>query len=134
MKEPMNNETTARAYLKALEDGETGQALRRFFTDDFEQVEFPNALNPKGQRSDLANALERSEKGKHVLRSQAYAVGSVVASGDSVALEVEWRGVLAIPVASMQAGHEMRANFAVFLEFRGGKIARQRNYDCFQPF
>jgi hypothetical protein len=24
--------------------------------------------------------------------------------------------------------------FAVFLEFRDGRIARQRNYDCFEPW
>jgi len=28
----------------------------------------------------------------------------------------------------------MRARFAVFLEFEGDKIRRQRNYDCFDPF
>jgi ketosteroid isomerase-like protein len=28
----------------------------------------------------------------------------------------------------------MRAHFAVFIELRDGKIAEQRNYDCFEPF
>ena len=130
----MSNEALAREYLAALEKGEAGEQLRRFFTADFEQIEYPNALNPKGQRSDLAHALERSEKGKHVLRSQRLDVRRVVPAGDSVALEVEWTGVLAIDIASPKSGQEMRANFAVFLDFRGGRIARQRNYDCFQPF
>ena len=130
----MSNEATAREYLAAIGRGDAGESLRRFFTPDFEQVEFPNALNPKGQRSDLASALERSERGKKVLTSQRFEVLSAVASGDRVALETEWTGVLAIPVASLPAGGEMRANFAMFLEFRDGRIARQRNYDCFQPF
>jgi len=51
-----------------------------------------------------------------------------------VAIELEWIGVLAIPIASIPAGGEMRAHFAIFLEFRDGKIVRQRNYDCFVPF
>jgi ketosteroid isomerase-like protein len=130
----MSNEVVARDYLRALEKGEAGDALRRFYTEDFEQIEYPNALNPKGQRSDLDRALERSEQGKHVLRSQTFHVRKVVSSGESVALEVEWSAVLAIPVATLQAGQEMRANFGVFLDFRAGRIARQRNYDCFQPF
>lgn len=130
----MSNETIARDYLGALERGDAGEQLRRFFTPDFEQVEYPNALNPKGQRSDLAQTLERSEKGKHVLRSQRFKVTCVVASADSVALEVEWTGVLAIHIGSLASGQEMRANFAVFLDFRDGRISRQRNYDCFQPF
>jgi ketosteroid isomerase-like protein len=130
----VSNEATAREYLAAIGRGDTGEALRRFFTPDFEQLEYPNALNPKGQRSDLASALERSERGKKVLSGQRFDIRSAVASGDLVALETEWTGVLAIPVASLPAGGEMRANFAMFLEFRDGRIARQRNYDCFQPF
>jgi len=27
----------------------------------------------------------------------------------------------------------MKARIAIFLEMRGGKILRQRNYDCFEP-
>ena len=130
----MSNEALAREYLSALERGEAGEQLRRFYTPDFQQTEYPNALNPRGQQSDLAKTLERSERGKQLLRSQTYKVVRAIASGDSVALEVEWSGVLAIPIASLQAGQEMRANFGVFLDFRDGRIARQRNYDCFQPF
>jgi len=127
----MNNLAVAHEYLAALENGEAGDALRRFFTSDFVQIEYPNALNPKGQRSDLAEVMLRSEKGKQILRSQRYAIENAVASDDSVALEVEWTGVLAMALAGLPAGGEMHAHFAVFLDFRDGKIARQRNYDCF---
>jgi ketosteroid isomerase-like protein len=130
----MNNLALAHEYLAALENGESGDELRRFFTPDFVQIEYPNALNPKGQRSDLTSVMERSERGKHVLRSQRYAIENAVASDDSVALEVEWTGVLAIPLAGLPAGGEMHAHFGVFLDFRDGKIARQRNYDCFEPW
>jgi ketosteroid isomerase-like protein len=61
-------------------------------------------------------------------------VPNAVASADRVALEVEWEGVLAIPVAGLEAGATMRAWFAMFLEFRDGKIVRQNNYDCFEPW
>jgi len=33
-----------------------------------------------------------------------------------------------------RAGVQSRARFTVSLEFRNGKIARQRNYDCFDPW
>jgi ketosteroid isomerase-like protein len=42
--------------------------------------------------------------------------------------------VLGVPVGALTPGAEMRAHFAVFLDFRDGKIVRQRNYDCFEPF
>ena len=60
--------------------------------------------------------------------------GPPVASGQEVALEVLWVGVLAVDVGSLAIGDEMRANFGVFLTFRDGLIVRQRNYDCFEPF
>jgi ketosteroid isomerase-like protein len=43
-------------------------------------------------------------------------------------------GLLAVAVGTLAIGDEMRANFGVFLTFRDGRITRQRDYDCFQPF
>lgn len=51
-----------------------------------------------------------------------------------VALETLWVGVLAIPVGALHAGGEMKAHFAMFLEFEADRIRAQRNYDCFEPF
>lgn len=39
------------SYLRALQEGEAGDALARFFTPDATQTEFPNLLNAKGQTS-----------------------------------------------------------------------------------
>lgn len=68
------------------------------------------------------------------MAAQTYEIVHAVADGDDVALEIEWTGTLSVPLGSLPAGGQMRARFAVFLEFRDGKIARQRNYDCFQPW
>ena len=46
---------------------------------------------------------------------------------------MQWSGTLAVLVGMLGAGDQMRARFAVFLEFQDGKIVRQRNYDCFEP-
>jgi ketosteroid isomerase-like protein len=53
---------------------------------------------------------------------------------DTVALEADWTGTLRIAVGSIPEGGEMRMHFGVFLTFRDGKIAEQRNYDCFEPW
>jgi len=42
--------------------------------------------------------------------------------------------MLAVPFGSLLVGGQMKAFFAVFLEFREGKIVRQRNYDCFEAW
>lgn len=128
------NLALVRAYLEALGAGEAGPSLRRFFTPDAMQVEFPNRLNPGGGRSDLATMLERSIQGKQLLHSQEYRVVTAIARGDRVAVEAEWTGTLAVPAAGLPAGGTMRAHFAMFFECAEGKIHRQRNYDCFEPW
>jgi ketosteroid isomerase-like protein len=128
------NLQTARAYLAAIGAGATGEALARWFTPDVVQEEFPNRLVPTGARRGLRELLEGAERGQKVLSGQTYQVLSAMASGERVALEVQWTGTLAIPLGSLAAGDAMRARFGVFLDFRDGCIAAQRNYDCFDPF
>jgi ketosteroid isomerase-like protein len=123
-----------REYLAALASGEAGPDLARFFTPDALQTELPNRLEPSGRQSDLAAILARSEQGRHVLRSQTFQILSAVSEGDRVAVEAAWTGTLAIPVASLRPGYTMRAHFAMFFEMKNGRIHRQRNYDCFEPF
>ena len=123
-----------RSYLQDLAAGATGERLAAYFTPDALQIEFPNRLNPNGGQSDLPTLLVRAEQGRKVLRKQSYDVTSVLAHGDQVAVEALWVGVLEIPLGSLEAGSEMRAHFAMFFELENGKIRRQRNYDCFQPW
>ena len=77
---------------------------------------------------------EASERGRDVLTSETYEIVNLVEAGDLVACEVLWRGVVAVPIRTLQPGNAMKAHFGVFFEFQGDKIRRQRNYDCFEPF
>jgi ketosteroid isomerase-like protein len=78
--------------------------------------------------------LAGAERGQGLLSSQRYAVRHTVAEGDSVALEIDWTGTLAVPLANLPAGATMRAAIGAFLTFRDGRIVSQRNYDCYEPF
>lgn len=120
-----------RAYLDAIE---RGQSTRRFFTDDAIQEEYPNLLNPNGGRSDVVEIESRSERGKSTVRWQRFDILYAFESADTVILEVNWSATFNVAVGSLAPGDVMRARFAVFLEFEGDKIRRQRNYDCFDPF
>jgi ketosteroid isomerase-like protein len=131
MGEPAKNLEIARSYLRALERGDTGAALSKFFAPEVVLEEFPNLLTPHGQKRDLAAALEGAERGKKLMSRQMYKIMEELADDDRVALEVEWVGTLAVPFGSIPAGGQMKAFIAVVLEFREGKIVRQRNYDCF---
>jgi ketosteroid isomerase-like protein len=125
---------TARRYLHAIETFAPTEVLAEFFTPDVIQDEFPNQLLPTGARRDLDAILQAGQRGKQVMKAQRYDLLSAIAQDDVVVLEVQWVGTLAVPFGSIPPGGEMRARFAVFLEFRGGKIWRQRNYDCFEAW
>ena len=123
-----------RAYLKALADGESGESLGKFFSENAVQIELPNKLNPAGGKSDLETIKRRSEEGKNLLTSQTYTIKNEIVAGDELAVEAEWTGVLAVPLGGLAAGYEMKAHFAMFFKFEDGRIVSQRNYDCFEPW
>jgi ketosteroid isomerase-like protein len=101
---------------------------------EMEQREFPNLLNPKGQRSDQADLLRRAALGKNVLERQNYEITHAVESGDHLVVEAIWHGKMAIDAGPLKAGQVLQAYFCVVFEFKDSKIYRQRNYDCFEPF
>jgi limonene-1,2-epoxide hydrolase len=130
--EESSNLETVSSYLAALEGGSVGDALARFFTPDAVQIELPNSLNPAGGRSDLETLLKRAEQGQHILAKQTYIIRSEMAQGSRVAVEALWTGIIKVQIGSLQPGAEMKAHFAMFFELVDGRIASQRNYDCFE--
>ena len=128
------NLDNAKRYLQAIEDGVSFEELASYFTPDVVQHEYPNQFVREGAERRIQQLREAAERGRNVIRSQRYEIRNAIANGDWVALEVTWSAVMAIPVGTIPAGGTMRANFGVFLQFRDGRIARQHNYDCFDPF
>lgn len=132
---PIANENLAivRRYLKAIEDGTFGR-IAELFTPDMAMEQLPNRIYPKGLRQTLPEMAEGFEKGRKLFSNQQYEIKTAISSEKNVAVEVVWTGVLAISFGSLSAGSEMRAYSAMFFEFSDGKIGRQRNYDCFEPW
>ena len=128
------NLETIRRYFAAIEKGASSEEMAEFFTPDIVQIEFPNRLVVNGAQRDLAQLREASVRGRKVVEGQKYEIRNAVTSGNKVALEVEWTATVKVPVGTIPAGGQMRAHFGVFLELRDGRIARQHNYDCFEPF
>ncbi|MEU0883834.1 nuclear transport factor 2 family protein [Lentzea sp. NPDC005914] len=112
---------------RALEAGQSGDELRRFFTDDAVTVEHPNLIKPTGARTPLAQMLKASEVGADLLASQKYDVHSDVRSGDTAILRMTWTGV-------MRSGVKFTAHIAQFVETRDGLISSIETYDCYEPF
>src|ERR1700739_1366327 len=129
-----SNIARARQYLEAVGAGESIEKMFEFYADDVVIQEFPNRIAPQGRTRGTADIRAAYEQGRKIMRSQTYRVQRAVESGDEVAIELEWSGVLAVPVMRLAAGSEMKAFVAMFLSFRDGKIVSQRNYDCYPPF
>jgi ketosteroid isomerase-like protein len=51
-----------------------------------------------------------------------------------VAVELHWNGTLRVPFGKLEPGAVMRAHIAAFIDVRDGRIAAQRNYDCYEPW
>lgn len=128
------NAERTRRYLKAVEAMGTFESVGEFFRPDAVFHTFPNRIAPQGHVRTLAESRIAFEKGRALLKSQSYAVRRIVEAGDEVAVELEWRGVLAVGFGTVSAGTEIKADVAMFLTFRDGKIISQRNYDCYPPF
>jgi ketosteroid isomerase-like protein len=126
------NVEAAHRYLRWLAAWDIA-GMMSMFGSDIEQVEHPNRVNPAGKRRDRHTLIADAEEGRRHISRQSYEVVSTMADGDRVALEVIWRAELAEPWGKFRAGARLTAQSAIFLEFRHGRIVRQRNYDCFLP-
>jgi ketosteroid isomerase-like protein len=111
-----------------------GAELRSFFTSDVVLEELPNRVVPLARGAAWLKHWRGRERGKKIMSRQIYKITRGMADQGRVALEVEWVGTLAAAFGTIPAGGQMKAFLAVFLDFRDGKIIKQRNYDCFEAW
>jgi hypothetical protein len=123
----------ARRLLAAIENGEAA-TLRQIYAEHAVQVEHSNRLKPKGDRRGIDRMIADLERGKAMLRSEPYDVIEAVASGDTVALQVKWTGVVNVPIGALQPGDSMICESGIFLRFQRDRVIEQHNYDCFEDF
>lgn len=128
---PESNVEFIRRYFDAIEAGATPEEMAAFYAPDLILEDFPSPLFPRGARRELAQVLEASKLENRTMRSQRYEIVHAISEGDEIALEVRWSGVLAAAAGSQPLGSSVTARFAIFIRLARGKIARQRNYGCF---
>lgn len=121
-------------FLKAVSSRKSPEELRVFYHPHIEHIEYPNAITKNTTFRNIDALLEGAEKGSKVLVKEEYEIIKSYGFEDSVIIEAIWTGTLAIPLGKLEPGDKMKAYFAQFFEIKDGKIFRQRNYDCFEPF
>jgi ketosteroid isomerase-like protein len=124
----------ATALHAALERGESGEALRPYWTDDTVVREYPNRIKPEGSISGIDAVIEASARGAALLSHQRYAVLEEHEVGDLAVVRATWTGVVAADLGTLAAGHELTAHIAQFIRVRDGRISSLATYDCYEPF
>jgi hypothetical protein len=89
------------------------------WTDIWKTLLGPDSILKHSNLGGLAGISAAAESGKKVMTSQKYETRNEVASGDKVALKIDWTA----PWPCL---------FNRFLECKDGKIVSQRNYDCYE--
>lgn len=126
------NLASAKRYLRAIESGAGGDEIVQFFAPEAIVEIYPSLYFPHATKSDLAGVRASADRGRQVMASQKYEIKNELTSSDQVVFEVDWTGILAVPFQNIPKGGQMRAHFAMFLQFKDGKILAQRNYDCYE--
>lgn len=118
---------TVLAYLAASDACDTDAAGGHLAADAV-QIEFPNPFTPKRTERDRGGILTGVRESGFFLTSQRTEVVEVMASGDRVAVEAVWTGVLKGALGPLQAGETLRIYYAMIFTLSAGKIAAQHNY------
>jgi len=133
----MNDQTLiacAKSFVAAVAAGKPREVIESFYTEDVTQEVNPSLVAPNGTTRDFIHMRAAYDRSRHVIRAQTYDVVNAFASGNTVVIEVIWTATLEVGMGRLKPGDTMRARYAQFFEFRGDKICRIRNYDCFDPF
>lgn len=122
-------------YLKLLETFETSKdEFKKYVHNDAMFIEYPNLVTQKGQERDVTEALKGAELGKKILTSQKFEISNFFESTEAVIAETTWTGTMAVDAGHLKKGQVLKAYICMVMEFKDGKIFRQRNYDCYEPF
>ncbi|HEX8651787.1 MAG TPA: nuclear transport factor 2 family protein [Pyrinomonadaceae bacterium] len=111
----------------------TIEDVKAYLDESIVWREMPNRFAPLGRTGDLPTILTSWEKGREYVPEQTYTLRRAVACGDSVALEIGWKGRVTKALPPFSAGTELSARIAIFLRFRDGKIVSQTDYPCYDP-
>src|SRR5271165_4622101 len=106
------NEQLAIEFISALQNRTFFADLARFYHEDIEQIEFPNAVVKNTAIRNLNDLKQGAEKGKKLLQKEVYEVIRSFVSGNTVIIEAVWTGTLAIPFGNIPVGGQMKAYFA----------------------
>ena len=124
----------ARHYIEFFNrPGGTSVELSAFLAPEIVWQEMPNKFAPAGRTTRLDAMLKNFQTGQKFIAPQTYIIDNMLAQGDTVALQLSWKGTAAQALGPFAAGEEITCRIASFLTFREGRVVRQVDYPCYPP-
>jgi predicted ester cyclase len=122
------NEAAARRCVELFNQGHIAEWIAACYADNAEWIELPHSGNPNGQRGNRDFYQAAAERALQFAPDRRMEILNLVAQGDQVALELDWRGTTAAAMANLPAGSAIRYRIATFLTFVDGLIVKEIDY------
>ncbi|GAC1603910.1 MAG: hypothetical protein NVS3B6_15380 [Pseudarthrobacter sp.] len=118
-------------FIRTLEAGGGGEAIRPLLAADFCLLEAPHLLAPEGSTRTLAQVLAGADQSSHVVANQKFEIRRTTCQGGRVVLEADWSATVLMDLKYWNAGETIRARTSSVFEVREGQIVSQDSYDCY---
>ena len=126
---------TVKRYFALLEEFSASSSdFQSVLHPEVEQTEYPNLITADVAVSNFDILMQRIPNGKKLLREQKYDIQRIYETGETLITEVIWTAEVGTDIGAFKAGQQLKAYFCCVFDFKGDKIYRQRNYDCFERF
>ncbi|NSL89281.1 nuclear transport factor 2 family protein [Chitinophaga solisilvae] len=120
-------------YFQLLENFSADPvAFAAIFHPNIIQTEYPNQLSAEIKQRNFEIMLESMATNKQILKAQHFTVVKAIQNGNTLVVEAKWTGEIGVDAGKFRRGQIMNAFICTVIEFRDGKIYRQRNYDCYE--
>jgi hypothetical protein len=118
-------------FIRTLEAGGGGEAIRPFLAADFRLFEAPHLLAPEGSTRTLEQVLAGANQSGEVVADQKFEIRRTTCEGGRVVLEADWSATVLMDLKYWDAGETIRARTSSVFEVREGLIVSQDSYDCY---
>jgi ketosteroid isomerase-like protein len=126
------NEAAARRCID-LFNKRTLEWVETCYAPNAEWIELPLPATPAGQRGDRAFLSQVAQRMLSLFPDRQMEIRNLVAQGDQVVLELDWRGTAAATVGNIRAGLPIWFRVATFLTFAEGLIIKHVDYCVLIP-
>jgi hypothetical protein len=97
-------------FVRTLEGGGGGEAIRPFLAADFRLVEAPHLLGPEGSTRNLEQVLAGADQSGQVVANQRFRIRRTTCEGGRVVLEADWSATVLMDLKYWDTGDIIRAH------------------------